>query len=714
MRIISFIATCLMALILVGCGGGGGAPGLSSSGPTSVFVTSAPESLSLDAGTSVAFVVSGGTLPYAISSTDSRVVTGVISSSTVAINALAEGVATVKILDALGVEFLVVVTVDASSTGPGGPASVDILPSSNTIASASGSKVTFIVTVKDGKNSAMANQSVNFVASSGTLSGSNPTPKTDASGNVTTVSLSPGADATVRNITVTATSGSVSKSVSIPVTGTTLTISGPGSALVSGKPLSYGVKALDSAGKPLKGLALTLSSTLGNTVSPPTATTDVSGVATFDVIPSVVGTDTIRATGLGTSATTTVSVSNEDFAFTAPLVQTSLMVNAINVVTVQYKVAGVGVPGKTVSFNTTRGYMSTSPSTVTTAVTDASGSASTTVVSSTAGPVTFSAQLGTARTSLTTAFIASVPASVALQSNPSAVLPNTVGSTNNQSALTAIVRDATGNPVSNQTVVFTSLKDGSNGSIVPGSASTDANGVATVQFIPGALSTPANGVEVLAVIQSNPNITSNKSGTTPTYLTVNGNALFISIGQSNVLTVLDSVSYEKDFSVYVTDANAVPVANRSVQISAFPTNYKKGYLKFQCETPSESCVADWNVRDITITSCPNEDVNKNGILDSGEDTNKNGSLEPGIPVVITPSSLTTDANGFANFKMRYAKNFALWVETEITARALVGGTESSKTSAYALGMTLQDAISQATPANAVSPFGVATACSDKN
>lgn len=671
---------------------------VAASSPDKLF-TSAPTSVFMTTGTSQSYLVSGGTLPYYANSADQRVATIGISGSTVIISALTAGTTAMQILDAAGAVLQIAVTVDGAS-GTAGVASIDILASSSTLASAPGSSVSFIVTAKDSVNAAIPQLPITFTATSGTLSGANPVPVTNASGTVSSVSLSPGADQSIRNITVTAFAGGVSKSIVIPVVGTTLSISGAGSALVGTSALTYSIKALDSGGKPIVGAVLAVASAKGNTIAPASVVTDAAGAATFSFTPIVAGTDTLTVTGLGTSKTASVAVSNEDFAFTAPLATDKLVVNTVNTVTVRYKLGGVGVAGKTVTFSTTRGSLSTA-----TAITNTSGDASTTVSSSTAGPVTLSAQLDTARSSVTAAFIATTPANIVLQANPGAVLPNSTGST-----LTATVRDATGNPVSNQVVNFTAIQDGSNGSIVPGSGTTDANGMTSVQFVPGALSTAANGVVIQAAVQSNPSLSSTAT------LTVNGNALFIAIGVASTLTPLDAVTYQKQFSVYVTDATGAAAANRAVTISVYPTAYGKGYLVW---IPADS-VWTYSTTAIQPTSslaCVNEDINRNGILDtsgSSEDINTNGKLDPGLPVIISPSSVTTDASGNATFYMSYGKNYAWWLSTQITARASVSGTESTQTTSYALEMLATDAKSESSPANQTSPFGTATVCTNPN
>ncbi len=768
--------------------------------------TTAPTTLSMSAGTTLSFTVGGGAQPYSVTSTDSRVVTGAISGTALTVSALKSGTAALQIVDALGKILQVVVTADGTSAGADGPAFIDILPSSSTLSSAPSSEVTFIVTVKDAVNSAIPNQVVTFTATSGTLTGASPAPSTDASGKITSISLSPGADAKNRVITVTATAGSISKSINIPVVGTTVTVSGAGSALVGAPALTYSVKALDSGGKPIGGAILTVSSSAGNTLSPATLTTDVSGSATFTYSPSTAGIDTLKVSGLGATAEAKVTVSDQDFSFALPDPKVQMNVGASNAVQVCYKVLGTVTPptdGVTVTFSTTRGTLGT------TNYPDAQGCTSTTISSTTAGPVTISAQMGTVRSSVNSEFVAITPATIILQANPGAVLPNAAGSTTNESTLSATVRDANGNPVANQVVNFTAIQDGSNGSIVPGSDTTDSNGQASVRFIPGALSTAANGVLVRAIVQKNSTLFSDA------YLTVSGNALFLSIGVASTLQALDEVTYKKQFSVYVTDANGAPAANRAVSLSVFPTRYGKGTLSWYASAEPPT----WNYSTGSPTICVNEDANRDGVLqidedlgdrngklDPGEDRNNNlvldtnedrdgdgifdlsedfnkngtldlntnfsedkngngklddgedwnangkldlvlttedrngnskldtydedlngnskfdvvedvnlnGKLDPGLPVVISPSTVTTDATGNATFFMSYGKNFAWWATTQITARASVGGTESSQFANYFLEMLTADAQSPSSPANQISPFGTATVCTNPN
>jgi hypothetical protein len=578
------------------------------------------------------------------------------------------------------------------TTGTGGstdnsPATIEVFTSAPQLSSSPNSSVTFTVVAKDASNQAIPNQTVTFSASSGNLQGALPAPHTGAAGEaITGVSLSPGADPTARNIVVTLTAGGVSKTVTIPVVGTTLSMSGDSSLLLGGV-TTYTAKVVDSSGTAIPGASLTVVSSLGNTISPSTITSDAQGAATFQYTATRSGVDTLTLSGLGTTAQTSVSVSADDFRFESPASATSVVVGGTQTVTIRFLTNGIGASGQTVTFSTTRGTISPPSGT-----TDVNGRASAVVTSTTSGPATVIAQVGSAQSTLPLTFIATTPATLVLQANPGTVAPNTgSSSTVNRATLQAVVRDASGNPVSGRVVNFSAITDGSNGTISPGSGTTDSNGAVVAQFIPGPLTTASNGVLIRATVQGT-SISGDAS------LTVSGQALFISIATSNEINNLDPTTYKKDFSVYVTDAQGAPVS-RVVDLSVFPDTYLKGTLhKPFLNQP-------WMYNG-TPTACPNEDViNKDGILQAGEDTNGDGRLTPGLPVVVAPASVTTAANGFATFSLTYGENFAPWLIVSITARASVGGTESVQSQVYNVLGSASDFNSPNPPAGHISPFG---------
>lgn len=569
-------------------------------------------------------------------------------------------------------------------------ANVEVLSSTNALLSA-GSEALITGFVKNSANVGLAGKSVTFSSSSGTLQVTSSV--TDAAGSVF-AKLTAGSDKSMRDITVTVTVGTASGSVVVPVTGTSVSVAGSGSLQAGGAASQYTVRMIDSSGNAIGGAKVALSSALGNSVSSSSLSTDQTGAATFLYTPNIAGTDTLRVSGLGASASATVVINAIDFVALSPASNKSIAIGAREAVRVQYKQSGVAVSGQLVSFSTTRGTFVTS-----TATTDALGQASAELFSTTSGPATVVAQIfGVGSVNLPVQFVATTPTTIVVQSNPGSVLPNTSGSTN-QSTIEAIVRDVNGNAVADRQVNFTAIQDLSNGILSPGIATTDANGRAQVQFIPGASSTPANGVEIRASVASTA-----ISGTT--FLTVNGKALFITIGFGNTIANLDETTYTKLFSVYVTDANGVSVGNQIVDLSVIPRNYYKGSLIFVKPI--------WTYNG-TPTICANEDINFDGILDAGEDTSSNGRLTPGNIAVAAPGSVTTDASGRATFSLRYGEQFAPWATVELTARATVGGTESRQAISFDLvglaGDFNQESIP---PAGVVSPFGSSGLCTNPN
>jgi hypothetical protein len=296
-------------------------------------------------------------------------------------------------------------------------------------------------------------------------------------------------------------------------------------------------------------------------------------------------------------------------------------------------------------------------------------------------------------------FVSRTPASLVLQSSSAAVAPNAAGSTVNQAELRATVRDAAGNPVKGQTVFFTAVKDLSGGKIKTGTAITDSNGLATDVFIAGPVSTATNGVQIRATVP-------NTSIAADANITVNGQALFITIAANNTIEKL-STQYRKTFSVQVSDSNGSPVANQSLTVSVWPSVYYKGEMQYS---------ATDNVWvPIISATCANEDTNRDGKLDAGEDFNSNGVLTPGQPGLVSPANLTTDAAGNAEFKVTYGQQYAYWIDFDLTAKATVAGTESGAFflfKAVALASDMTD--KNVAPAAATNPLGRASSCADKN
>lgn len=585
----------------------------------------------------------------------------------------------------------VVPTVPVAET----PSTIEVLNTSGSSLLSAGSEATISAYVKNSANVGLAKQKVTFSATSGALQvASSETSDT----GVITAKLTAGSDKSTREITVTVTAGAVSSSIIVPVTGTSLSIAGSGSLQAGGTAVQYTVRAVDSSNTPIRDARVTVSSSLGNAVSAALLKTDGTGSASFLYTPNVAGTDSLAVAGLGTTASSSIVISAVDFVVVSPASNTTIDIGSSQAIRVRYRLLGVGVNNQTVAFSTTRGLLSASSAT-----TDGNGEAVVNVSSTTAGPGVVVAQItGVGQVNLPLLFVATNPTTISVQANPGAILPNSSGSSN-QSTIEAVVRDASGNVVAGRQVNFTALTDLSNGSLNPGVATTDANGRAQVQFISGANSTPADGVVIQGQVAST-------SITGTTKLTVNGKALFITIGYGNTMSNLDETTYSKMFTVYVTDANGVAVGNQVITISVVPEVYLKGSLTYNGVVWTYSGVP---------TQCLNEDANGNGILDSGEDSgvngNNDGRLTPGNVVVAAPGTVTTDAAGRTTFNLQYGEQYAPWVSVAIKAYASVAGTESRQSLSFLLPGLSSDFTAEGNPPAGVrSPFGTQTLCTNPN
>ncbi|MDM8566971.1 Ig-like domain-containing protein [Candidatus Halobeggiatoa sp. HSG11] len=284
-------------------------------------------------------------------------------------------------------------------------------------------------------------------------------------------------------------------------------------------------------------------------------------------------------------------------------------------------------------------------------------------------------------------FIAEKAQFVNVQANPSVIGTNPVGTDNERSEILAVVRDPNNNLVADKQVNFL-LNDISGGKLTRGSAFTDDFGRATTEYIAGSSSSAANGVQITASVADNSTISSSVN------LTVAEKDLFVKLGSGNTLEG-DGIRYKVYHTVLVTDSNGTPVSDAEVILSIYPLTYTKQSF----EIVEESIIYGDSF------SCPNEDVNRNGILDLNlnEDVNNNNQIDPGNVVTVDKLKLITDSSGFADFNVVYAIQYARWVNVEITARTEVAGTESSDTLQISTICSIEDVTKQLCPR--ANPFG---------
>jgi len=163
---------------------------------------------------------------------------------------------------------------------------------------------------------------------------------------------------------------------------------------------------------------------------------------------------------------------------------------AIEYVTLTWSIGGVPQAGYAIDFVATRGVLN-----ALNATTDASGQATVSITSQTAGPGTiFASTAGGENATLMLEFVSTNPSQILVQADPFTVV---IGGT---SEITATVRDPMFNPVKNQRVDFVIEADDSGGSLSNSFAITDSTGRATTFFNAGASAGGPNGVQISATV----------------------------------------------------------------------------------------------------------------------------------------------------------------------------------------------------------------------
>jgi Invasin, domain 3/Bacterial Ig-like domain (group 1) len=646
--------------------------------------------------------VSGATITFSPSAgtiSPTSVTTGTTGTASASLSAGTAAAGTAITVTATSGSVKGTATVTVSNTQQ----SLTIQTSLPQIPSDSSKSATITVFVKNASNNFVAGVPVSFAATSGGLTVTQGT--TDATG-AATATLS-AVTPTNRNITVTATVGPSTAKIVVPVVGTTLTLTGP-SSLVLGASGTYNVTLADFGKNPITATTVTLVSA-GNTL-PASVLTDSSGSATFQLTAAKAGANTVTATALGQSASQNLTVSNQSFAFTTPTAGVLTPLNQNLGVTVHWTSNGAAVVGQTVSFSATRGTLSAA-----TAVTDGSGDASVMIASTTAGPAIIAASGTGVTAQIAVTFEATVPSAIAIQASPDTV------ATQGQSTITAIVRDASGNLVNGKTVEF-QLTDITGGSLSFATVVTGTQGVAQTVYTASSTPSQSNGVTIQATVQGT-------AITASTTLTVGGQTVFISLGTGNQIAENgNKTQFQMPWVVQAVDSGGNPVNNVTITLTihSTPIGYENPPNWAYAKGEYQVCGTSWvqfngtpgctnGASSSPPVTCLNEDLNLNGVLDPGEDFNNNGKLDPGDVAVATPSSVITGTDGSATFTVEYPEDHALWVQTLLTATATVQGTQSSTESLFVLPiLAIYLTTTASSPPGLVSPYGVASTCSDPN
>lgn len=565
---------------------------------------------------------------------------------------------------------------------------VNVLTSSPSLLSDAGQQLDVTVVVRDTSNVAVAGVTVLLSSDSGILTISDPV--TNDSG-IVTATLNGGGDPTNRPITITADANGVLGTTTIDVLGTTLSISGA-SSLAQGDSATYTVVLTDAGNNGISGETIDITSASGNTLSAASLTTDISGQAQVQLTATAAGLDTVTVTALGISNDQEVTVSNDSFALTMPSAAEEVLLNTPANVELTWNVGGVAQAGETISFSSTRGTLSAAA-----AVTNAAGVAAVTIQSNNAGAAVITAtnDAGTT-TSVTVEFVADVPDNIAVQASPFTIGPE------EQSAITAIVRDAANNLVKNEVVTFV-LTDVTGGQLSVAQATTDSQGRAQTFYTSSLTTSANNGVRVTASVLADPTISDFVE------LTVAQRELFISIGTGNSIFEPNTAQYRKEFVVQITDSQGNGVEGVTVQAGILSEAYFKGVYIYNGVV--------W-ARNVSAGPCADEDVNRNGVLDVGEDFNGSTRIEAGnIATAVAQNgnggTFVSDSGGFGIVDVFYPQEFHGWVSVVLEATTSVQGTEFAEASRFVLPPSAEDVNQEdVTPPGVISPFGVGNSCAD--
>jgi hypothetical protein len=299
--------------------------------------------------------------------------------------------------------------------------------------------------------------------------------------------------------------------------------------------------------------------------------------------------------------------------------------------------------------------------------------------------------------SLTRSFVISAQAGAAakltLQTSVATIAPSS-GANASTATLTATVRDASNNAVGGAAVAFELLgTTGSGESISPAVAYSDGSGKAVATFSAGSSTTSGPIYAQARVVGGGcpGNLCSS------TQLIVSATAVSITIGfGTTISSIANDTMYSYPGSVLVVDANGSPAANTVVTLTLFPVEYRNATILAGGTGCYVASIPDpLNPGFFTaLPFAPNEDTNRNGILDPAgvlgpaEDVSSiSGSgltLAPNTVISPTqaaggtvPATVTTDSNGVATFNLQYPKESAFRIKDELTARVTVSGTERS-------------------------------------
>lgn len=594
----------------------------------------------------------------------------------------------------------------SGASGPTGTAAdLVVVLSKNTMTNSGSDSITATVTSVDANRAAVGGVPVGFTVNAGavvTPAGST----TDATTGVLTATLTQGSDATVRPVTLTVSSGAISQSVTFNIVQNsspsnpqaarlTLSLSAFSIDNSGSKEVVATATAIDSNQNALSGIPVQLSVTDG----PPLASASPSSFviassnqtgSNGQVTGTVnIGADhsnrtvTVTATSGALTSTAAFQVTGSQFTQASPV--PSVVTAGTTGNKVQYALSDVngnpmrgipisvtgnnGLAGQSGSTDMNGGYLFTY-----TAPNTPGGNLQ---INAKAGGVESTVNVTIAGGS-TTVPNATTPVSKTLNLSANVVSVNTATSSN-QVSVYAIFRDGGNAPINNVRVLFDAVGDNGTGSTGAGANSvlSDASGTASTTYKPGAVSSPTNGVTVRACWKTSDFTSSETVANCPasnlltTTLTIVSNPVSISIGTDNTITNgASGLTYVKKYAVLVVDSAGNPKADVQITPSVDLGGYGKGYWDWNAVTKLWERAPSGALGSLAAV-CANEDLNRNGVIDTGEDINGNKQLDPrksDVSITLVGST-KTDANGVAVLQLEYTKDLGSWVKYKITVTA---------------------------------------------
>lgn len=648
--------------------------------------------------------------------------------------------------------------------GGGGSGVSDLVITFNrdTVNNSGNDSVTATITAVDASRNGVKGAAVSVAVNSNAVVTASSATTDDAGKLTATVGI--GADKTTRDITLTASANGIVKTAVLRVVTDTsganptaadlaLVLSASSIDNGSNATITATATAVDANRNVIRGIPVTFAVDAGATIAPAGAVTNDQGVLTAGIglgadrsnrVVTVTVTSgslvrtasfVVRGARLTASASPLVNAGSVDNLIEYTLVDSNSTPMPNQPITVSAN--GLATITRSTDLNGKFRYAYTAPS--------AQGNL--TIVATAAGVQ--DTQVVTVSSAVTVPPASESPQSASVRPSPSVIAVNTEGSSRNQVELRALFVGSNDRPIKNIRARFDVFGGASETygvvNVVGSYAYSDDNGVARATFTPGTRRSPTNGVnvrvcwDVVDFVTPAPNSCVGAANVAVSSLTVNEGAISVSIATNrDIKSGRNELTYIKEYVVMVVNASGQAIPNVEITPTVDLKGYYKGFydwngIRWERPGPRGATLAPserfrWSgtawVQDASADAeviCPNEDFNRNGVLESlggvQEDLNLNGQLEPrkaDVAVSMVESS-RTDANGLAIVQIEYGKSLGSWIRFELAVTATVSGTEGRAVHNGVLPVAANELTDENIPPSfQFGPYGTATTCSNPN